>query len=526
MDDTTGIIFNGQPLEQATHRGDPQRRSYAGKVTLPGVKDGSDSETYVFWENYCTCQHVDAAGGCLDHEYVLVFEIPKMGTNSHPGFTLSYKQYGPPQILRLSGFPDRMGLFDFGKSDHWKSPLLSPSRYHGTIDGHDEATTASAAPMTSPATPSKELFTSEVLPTPTQGQSSATPVLDHHDVQSPLIGQLSYESAVTSAPHLKVQGHARLSPSFKLGLEYFEDKAKHAAQAVADHLSNLEICHAHSHKEQPPSNGPPTSKPPSFSNPTDCHEPWTCHSDPSTHLIDTSSIGSNPEAITRNIRTDQALRAFKITSVIIVVVSMSGLAFALAQRDPRRRAERAARCEERRNKRLFRAAVRRQRWANFVARLRGSSASRSPASASSHTSGDGIDWATWQEKRDHGGRRGSVREGLCAMRKAHGLVDGLVSAEEGRCRGAGAASGKASFGFGIRGPSAAATAETRGRSFSDVRSEKSLPPPYDEEDGGFVGVADGMRYTPSGTEVTPASSVIDTSTRASAADSDSEAEKE
>ena len=98
-----------------------------------------------------------------------------------------------------------------------------------------------------------------------------------------------------------------------------------------------------------------------------------------------------------------------------------------------------------------------------------------------------------------------VREGLRELRKAHRLVDSMMSAEEGSC--------------GI-----ASRPNRHQRSWSDSgNSEKTAPPPYEEEE---VYIADGMRYVRHVTGSTPDSSVIDTSSRSSMADSDSESEKD
>ena len=123
---------------------------------------------------------------------------------------------------------------------------------------------------------------------------------------------------------------------------------------------------------------------------------------------------------------------------------------------------------------------------------------------------NGIDWTVWHEKHVSTESEtilthtSGLCEGISELRQAHRLVDGMVRAEEGL------------YGRNER------TSRHQRRWSGSASSEKTAPPPYEEEE---VFVTDGVRYVRRVTDSTP-SSVIDTSPSPSEADSDSESEKE
>ncbi|KAI9718603.1 MAG: hypothetical protein M1812_004054 [Candelaria pacifica] len=190
----------------------------------------------------------------------------------------------------------------------------------------------------------------------------------------------------------------------------------------------------------------------------------------------------------RDIVYESALVAFQ---VVAATLGLIGLFMFVRRRciDPRRRAERLARREERENTRSFRRAARRQAWRNWWQRRQG-------------TSDD-------EEKRrliieQEAVLENAMQAEIRQLHHAHSVVSSIVTAEEGRVPV-----------FRVQ----------RQNSLPDYRSEsgETEPPAYDDYDESGLAVADGFQYTrpgtveytPGGSDWTPESSVVDTSPRSS-----------
>ena len=529
-------------------------RTHGDLFKLPRSSVQGSKDLLAVWSNFCRCLQVDANGQCQDHEYVVLLEILTSSSSIEPGFTLSYKRHDLPKFLRLSRFPDLFSIVDFGQSKHWRSPLLElsqssqSSRFTATAS---DASTSTPIPTASLSIVVTSTFVNE--PATTSEVDPISLMLDEPETMvDPYAGQLSYDSPVTTNTYLKAQGTGAWAV-LKHHFEIVEEHTKHAAQALADTLAHTQQCLKSAN---------PSEDCPSPLRHLSTHHAQhvmtvavSSHSPSTSSISTTTSVPSSPKPS----NASEAIHIFQIASLIFILISLGAALFCVVYRNPRLRADLAASCEERRNKRLYRHAARRQRLRNCLDRFRGIKVS---ASFSSNTLdqeanrppgqpeiNNGVDWAAWHEKRlqsreDDFFGRGTMREELWAMRKAHMVVDGIISAEEGRHRNP----GRKAAGWGSRITSAAAmavgvkerTMERRVRSWSDSNgSEKTAPPPYEERESmadleaaaaGAVGVADGLRYVPMGAgavgRVSPASSVVDTSPRDSLADSDSEPEKD
>ncbi|EXJ77064.1 hypothetical protein A1O3_10222 [Capronia epimyces CBS 606.96] len=201
----------------------------------------------------------------------------------------------------------------------------------------------------------------------------------------------------------------------------------------------------------------------------------------------------------------EARLALTVTSLILLII-LSGLTFRLIRksswyRDPRRQADRAARREERRTRKLYRKAACKHKWATWWKHYRRQCSN-----------------TDYEEKREmvleqEGLLEDVMQNEIRTLRNASDLVRDLVRVEEGRAR------------FNVcnhahHPPYPYSPAEHAGgigsSNFSEVPPLYVAPPPrYEEELEGELTVVDGFRYTPSNTDDTPDSSIIDCSSRLS-----------
>ena len=444
-----------------------------------------------------------------------------------PGFTLSHRRKAGLSLLRISDFPDTEAMAAFGRSLHWKAPLMQlqigavpTSTLFSTFSSVFPSLTASASDPQLTFTAGHVLYASNApSPTITSLQTASPTAARESELPSP--------SAPSAPLHLHVPGLASWQrpiaaadaiSTFEHGLATLRSKAQDAAQSLVASLHKMHHCS----KDDVPQNIRKPAVAPFFLSPTPSNTARATIPTPSStvellELTDAASPSPSAHVISR-----QAVKAFQITALLIIVVVLLTAVFVLIRRNPRLRAEMAARKEERRNKRLYRRAVCRYRWETALERFknfrpfRPSRDLEKPRSemSPSNTYTNGIDWTEWQEKQVSIDSNStftsgpSISQGLSELRRAHRLVDGMVSAEEGR--------------------SARRIANAYGHSrrwSGSQSSQKTAPPPY-EEVGEEVFVVDGMRYVRQEPDTTPDSSVFDTSPRSSVVDSDSESEKD
>lgn len=198
-------------------------------------------------------------------------------------------------------------------------------------------------------------------------------------------------------------------------------------------------------------------------------------------------------------QADSGLHFIKTIGILLVIASF--LTWVIIRiRDPRRRADRAARREERRNRRLYRRAAQIQKWRNWIYALR----------YKFRPVAQMVD--SWDEKRERVIEQESIldvamNDEIRALRCAH--VSGIAAAEEGR-----------------NNYVYEAEASERRRSVVTLpgyESEGTQPPGYDEH---RMNVVDGFRYVLAESIDTPDSSVISTSPRISRDERDSDFGKE
>lgn len=189
----------------------------------------------------------------------------------------------------------------------------------------------------------------------------------------------------------------------------------------------------------------------------------------------------------------------KMFGLILVLSSLCIWIF-LRLRDPRLQADRAARREERRNKRLYRQAAREHKLKRWFCSWRHRGHQCTPIS-------------TWDEKRARVLQQEDIleevmKEDIRKLRNVHRAENRMDAAERGR-----------SIYVYDSDDSRRRSRET----LPGYESDGTQPPSYEHGvDGAVTRVADGFRYIPADREDTPESSVISTSPRISRDDRDSE----
>ncbi|KAL8727317.1 MAG: hypothetical protein Q9181_005749 [Wetmoreana brouardii] len=210
-------------------------------------------------------------------------------------------------------------------------------------------------------------------------------------------------------------------------------------------------------------------------------------------------LASPDLAFTNPTPEDWNYTGLKIFGLVLILFSLFTWVF-LRLRDPRLRADRAARREERRNKRLYRQAARQHKLKRWFCSWRHRGHRCTPV-------------GTWDEKRARVLQQEEIleevmKEDIRKIRDRHRAENYMDAAERGRS------------------VYAYDSDDSRRRSRETLpgyESEGTQPPSYDVDvNGSVTRVADGFRYIPADREDSPESSVISTSPRTSRDDRDSE----
>ena len=437
-----------------------------------------------------------------------MFHLFNGGAEATPGFTITYRESDKPEILRVSLFADADALWDLESSLHWQSPsfMSMPSKpmpgseiYHSSVMDQAFGIPTASGPAIPIQTrrvmiPMRDNTTPNAPPATTQVPG------DYEPFQNPLgrQGGERFDSKTKSSRPFTAIGNVFVN---------LETKAKSLIRSTISDIGSGETQQFIAAAKVSVSDQNIDGIRPVVSTLT------LAAANPADPLISVSSIHSGentrPLSQSRSMRTDQAIKAFQITSLIIIIVSLSTAIGVYLFRNPRRRADRAARWEECRRRQLYARAARKHKWNNWMSRFR--EATRFSGRSQSIAE-------TWEEKQtlavtNEEASLKRMRDELCSLRIVHEVVDGMVKAEEGR-------SAETSYKSRVR------RVERRGSSVYGSSIESMVPPPYEERYEEYDMVADGFQYTPAGTDCTPDSSVIDTSPRTSIYMRDSDSEKE
>ncbi|KAL8837253.1 MAG: hypothetical protein Q9176_005787 [Flavoplaca citrina] len=216
------------------------------------------------------------------------------------------------------------------------------------------------------------------------------------------------------------------------------------------------------------------------------------------HSLPTRSAAPEP-ASTTSIYELPSSTGVRIFGLVLILCSLFIWVF-LRLCDPRLQADRAARREERRNKRLYRQAARQHKWKRWFWSWR-------------HRNHRCIPVGTWDEKRARVLEKEEVLEEVMEadirkLRNHQSTENNISAAEQGRS---------------IYMYDSDDARQRSRETLPGYESDGTQPPSYDTgTDGEMSRVANGFRYIPADREDTPDSSVISTSPRTSRDDRDSD----
>ena len=499
-----------------------------------------------FWELKDTCLYlVQVQDDCPeeDRTKTLILDMHNQ-QKALAGLTMTYMLGDHPRIIRFSPFADLTAFYDQKNSRHWMSPLLAAIApglgmaaanvvFSDTISMHTNmhftpTPILSSVPLATNTATSTTISTTTSAPT-TRSTSRTAP--SRQTVSS---------TPSVSLPETPSTFQHPLGRTFQKVLAYIKslDPCKSLRESTPRKLSDLRLP---KHVQI----GLAASRPntvDSFPNPP---SPPT----PPPNAIPTS--GSNFKAA---LNASQHHRALKWTAIVFILVCIGAVIFSELIGDPRRRVDRAASREERRNRRLYRHAARKEYWRQVWARVgqkimgrldrrfgrsiwmerwrrRGSNAIESGLYHVSGIRGGEypLDRSSFDEKGfriDPSGAEVPAQAGpsdlaneIYDLRYTYAVVDRMVRAEEGHAGDRTATHApfrtKATWN---RVPRVVHHARRWSSASNKTGSDITAPPPYSEgEDPSLIDV--DIRSEGTGksvnTDDTPDSSVVGTSPRAS-----------
>ena len=484
--------------------GDRQFVLNSGSGTLPSTSAGG--EVRIRWQNLCVTSN---AGFLLSSTStgVLSVELDRQAADAIYGFTISYltgstyTHRESPKFLRFSqDYIDikRSGL-NYG---YWRS--------------------------TERLEPSKKLEVSITNNSPLEA--------DPEQIQSEQYKAL-FDSLIQ---HVKEKVNAIKSHAHKAFSTCHFHKIKSAA---GKSIEKVETAFQSPSYQQTPLGSIVSDQPSSKPHPSQAHAPSPSQTRsltstasppvPTARLHESSSPSSSPLS---DLNPHINLQVISILFPCLILSSLLIWLF-IRLRDPRRRAERAAEKEERRNQRLYRNAARCHKWKTFLCRLRShvhNGGGCSDALLSGGEAGSGI-IGRWDEKRSRVLQQETFLDTITndeIRRLCHQTLptrrprppSPTIATAEGYAFPDSRSLRSARSSHSLRShPRRRQSGDSS--SLPDYVSDITQPPGYDEELGfEDAMISDGWRYSPGSSNVpitrtrsrTPDSSIVDTSTRASA----------
>lgn len=484
------------------------------------------------WESACLYDADSEVGEILQGEdvaqalTVTIKRIDGREIEQPSGFTISFKQLSPPELLRLSVVPDSTASKkEFAEA--WRNPPP-----HLRLYGLPQET--STDPVAEPGYPSIEDQIRELRALQAEARELRRSI---HEKKQHIKAQLRHEakhfkhelkqcdsiSCIIKTIAHKAHGtvrvlYIRFGPSHhpphrheEMGMPVEHDQYQAMWHAQSEQQSPEAVTDSSTppppphHEKPPPCHGnrththPPPPPPPPPHRGHDHHDPLSLPPPPPPHGGHDHHGPPNHPPPGPWDNHNPLITALKVLAGALGLTAL--LAF-LHRRccNIRTRTDRRARREERRTARQYRRAARRQAWRNWW--HRGQDMSR-------------ID--DYEEKRaliheQEGILESAMQEEIRQLRAAHVVVNSIIQAEEGRAN-------LHLAGMMAELPGIQSRPLSRTNSLPDYRSESgsSEPPAYEDDEDSSDIVVDGFReYTPSTTTVwTPDSSVIDVSPRPS-----------
>lgn len=456
--------MNGQQLVSKWDGIDAAGSGYLNSIFLSG--------TYVSWDITCLFDTIPANGANSHGEDVV--QVATFLIHSPPegvplGFTVSYKQLDHPEIVGLS---------------------LTAINLAGVKANPEEWRTRSQDPGSMKTVTEVKEVTDEFPSFARHGQKSLQDHLQaigHFMEEKAKAVESSFKGMVeTCRKHLRAACPNKALSKSRLSTFLSENHAIESRPNLvsSDHL--LEAPHQNETRSATTSeslestfSGLPSPSP-SFSSSPSLSFPITTYHD--------------------------RVQSLKILGLVLILGSLFAWVI-LHLRDPRVRADRAARREERQNRLLYRRAAWRQKWKRWFCSVR-------------HNHGQAIGpIGSWDEKRSRVIQQEEIleavmKEDIRALRKSHRVVSNISAAEEGR----------AEFVYESDGSEARRSRDT----LPGYESDATQPPGYETDGVSCEGpnVSNGFRYVPAESEDTPDSSVVSTSPRISRDGRDSDYEKD
>ncbi|OCT48129.1 hypothetical protein CLCR_03963 [Cladophialophora carrionii] len=514
---TTAPRLNGLPLVASNYGNGVA----SGQIFLQSAstRDSSVRNVHASWES--TCLKGEASMVSVRLEGV----VGQDPLNDTSGFTTSFKQKGQPRVLRLQDSPvNRLSqdlCEDWLASDgHGPSIMPVLSEPHSPVDILLQAEYAQLAQLQADMELLHEQVHSTLRNIMSLLKQKFTACSSMQCVWKTAVGEVSPIANLLVAHfkhHNKLvsgcrEGDAQSPCSTVIQDKTSEEQLMIESESVHDDLDGAHITPAASTPTTQPSASPqPTTRAVASALPT--YVQAFSASSFATFASATPSAPSHhglPHTRPHDgqIALQRKLGLAIISLVLLVIVSGFVIRAIIKFRDPRRRAERAARWEECRTKRLYRKAACKHKWRTFWKNLctRKAGPEEYEEKRATLLEHDG------SAEDDDGGLQKEVR----TMQNATDFVRDLVQAEEGQARHV------RSTDYSPDGFEPAVLGGDVGSSrSSDIapsyKTDVTPPPRYEEELEGEMIVVDGFRYryTPSNTDDTPESSIVDCSPRLS-----------
>lgn len=464
--------LNGQVLAQVW---DGVEASGSGLITTQSVNGLGIRKLNASWKSSCIFDIVPKDGSNSDGQDVAqlltftVIQVDGKDIRAGSGFTVSFKQIRP-EILRISRVPVP-SAGEAESVEEWRNPPPALTWSSPTPSAKDSSTIATI-----------EDEVAQLRQLKAEAKELNRLIKDKKKTIKALIKQdyESFKAEIRQCDNIRCVIKAMLHKArgaIRMACHHF----KHGKHGHHHHHHHHQHQHQHAPPTQTGSDAPP---PPS----TDNQESSPSHPHIRPHFLPHELEDEHHDSPLR-----RTLKALNICAIVLGLVSFFSIILRRC-RNPRLRAEYAARREERRNRRLYRRAACRQRWRNWFCR---------------RTADSGSSSFPYDEKRaliieQEGILESAMQAEIHELRNAHEVVNDMVRAEEGRYIH--------ELDSGIVGvrPNSLSLPEYDSRS----ESGSTEPPTYEEQMAGNS-VVDGFQYTPEGTRSTPASSVVDTSPRVS-----------
>ncbi|KAJ9614612.1 hypothetical protein H2200_002749 [Cladophialophora chaetospira] len=525
---TTAPRLNGLPLVSSNHG----NGVVSGQVFLKSkaASDSSVRDVHASWES--TCLNGEASIISIRVEGI----VGQGPLNESSGFTTSFKQKGQPKVLRLQDKPVSQLSQDI--CNDWLAsidqelaitPALSDSESH--LDLLLQAEYSKLAQLQTDMEVMHERIHSTLGNIMSLLKQKFTSCSSMKCVWNTAVNEVS-PIANLFASHFKHhknlinkelvtgcrEGDAQSPCSVDIPNEIKEDE-------ISSDIENDELDGGHITQDALPSPTPAAS----IAQPTPSTKPTTralaSSSSPTNYVQVASSSSSAPSVVPSTTsphalphtrpHDEQVALQRKLSLAIIILVLLVILCGVIIRaiikyRHPRRRAERAAAWEERRNQRLYRKAACKHKWRTFWKNL--------------------CSWkqaaADYEEKRhtiledegllddDGSGLHKEIR----TMRNASEFVrDIVVEAEEGRARVV-VSSHRCADGFEPAELNGGVGSSRSSDIAPSYKTDATPPPQYEEHLEGEMIVVDGFRYTYSSastTDLSSESSIVDCSPRLS-----------